>query len=561
MRFEPRNKKDFLFEGRIFVTLEPDYAVTKVRLRVPKHTPLNWTNGLDINLDFEKQANGKYWQTQSYYLANFGLFNSRRGAVGQRYISKSKYQPNPVMPDSVFDVKQPPLEQEGDTLYQKSNEFWETNRPQPLSYFENKTYKNFDSLLNMKYYRNLMEWGYVMGKGLKQVGKFELGSIYDVFGYNPIEGFKIRAGARTNIRKIQNFFVQGYVAYGFRDERFKYFLGGTYGLNKGNPFGFPAHNIHLSYQYDARAPGQPLGYATHEKPVDLVRRGDNHRYIYNGLFTARYTKEFQNRMTFSLQYVNWQQEAAGSLYFEKSDGSRIKNLSTDEISLNWRYAPGERFMQNKTHRTYNNNQAWDFNLKATAGFNQGYSTSTINYQKLEMLVKKRFYIPPFGEIHTFLTGGYLLGNVPYPYLFIPQGNQSYRFSVSMYNMMNFMEFASDKYIALTIDYHMKGFLLNRIPWIRQMYLREVFGFKMIYGSIRDQNLPQNNSGLLQFPVDKNGRSIVNAFGHDPYIEASVGLINVVSLFRVDLVKRFTYRDLPHVRADGLGIRVSLGLGF
>lgn len=561
LRFEPRNSVDFLFEGRIFVTLEPEYAVTKVRMKVPKTTPLNWTNGLDINLDFEKQANGKYWQTRSYYLVNFGLFNSRRGVVGLRYIDKRDLQADPPMPDSVFEVKQATLEREGDTLYQKSNEFWEQNRPLPLSYFENKAYQNIDSLVKMKYYRNLMSWGYVMGTGMKPVGKFELGSIYDLFNYNPIEGFKLRVGGRTNIKKIQNFFVQGYAAYGFRDERLKYFLGGTYGLNKDYAFGFPMHNVHLSYQYDARAPGQPLGYATQEKPQDLIRRGDNTRYIYNGLLTARYTKEFQNRMTFTLQYINWQQEAAGSLYFERSDGSRIRDLSTNEFSLNWRYAPGERFIQNRVSRTYNNNQAWDFNLKLTAGFNDGYSTDPIAYQKLEMLVKKRFFIAPFGEVHTFITGGYLSGNVPYPYLFIPQGNQSYRFSVSMYNMMNFMEFASDRYVGLTIDYHMKGFLLNRIPLIRKMYLREVFGFKVIYGGLRNQNLPENNALLLKFPVDENGRSIVNAFGNVPYIEASVGLTNVVKVMRIDLVKRFTYLNLPHVAKNGLGIRFSFGLGF
>lgn len=562
LRFEPRNNKDFLFEGRIFVTLDPDFAVTKVKMRVPKSVPLNWTNGLDINLDFTKQINGKYWQTQSYYLVNFGLFNSRRGAVGVRYIDKGKYQTNPAnMPDSVFETRQRALEFEGDTLYQRSYEFWEENRPLALNFFENKAYRNMDSVANMKYYRNLMKWGNVMSSGLVQVGKYQIGSIYDVVSYNPIEGLKLRVGGRTNIRMNQRLFVQSYLAYGLRDERFKGYIGGTYGLDNAFAFGFPIHNIHLSYQYDTRAPGQPLGFATQEKAVDMVRRGDNNRYIYNGLLTARYTKEFQNRMTFTLQYINWQQEAAGSLYFEKSDGSRIRNLSSDEFSLNWRYAPGERFVQNKINRIQNNNQAWEFNVKATAGFNRGYSTSTIDYQKLEVFVKKRFFIAPFGEVHTYLTGGYLHGDVPYPYLFIPQGNQSYRFSVSMYNMMNFMEFASDKYVGLTIDYHMKGFLLNRIPFIRKMYLREVFGFKMIYGGIRDENLPQYNAGLLQFPTDKNGRTIVNAFGYDPYIEASVGLINVVSVLRVDLVKRFTYRDLPNVRADGLGIRFSLGLGF
>lgn len=563
LHFQPRNKSDFLFEGKLYVTLAPDYAVVKAELSVPESTPLNWTNGLDIALDFERQENGKYWQTKSSYLVNFGLFNSKRGAVGLRYIDKSKYQSNPVMPDSVFAVKQLSLEHEDDTLYQKPDAFWQANRPIPLSYFEHKAYQNLDSMKNMRYYRNLMSWAYVVGTGLKPVGKFELGSIYDVVGYNPVEGVKFRVGARTNLKYIPRLFAQAYLAYGLKDERFKYFVGATYSLRPGYVYGFPMHNIHLSYQYDVRAPGQPMGYASHEKPQDLIRRGDNYRYLYNGLLIAQYTKEFQNRMALSLQYNNFQQEAAGSLYFTKADGSgdTFSRLTTNEFGLSWRYAPGERFIQNKSYRTYNANQAWVFDVKAIAGFLKGYTEEPMPYQKLEANITKRFSIAPFGRVEMFVRGGYLFGSLPYSYLFVPQGNQSYRFSVSMYNMMNFMEFASDRFASITLDYHMKGFILHRIPVLRRINLREVFGFKAIWAGIRNENLPEYNSNLLKFPVDENGNSIVHPFTNVPYIEASVGLSNIGRLMRIDLVKRFTYRDFAYVPKNGLGLRLSFGFNF
>ncbi|MBL7704363.1 MAG: hypothetical protein JNM21_02335 [Taibaiella sp.] len=560
LRFEPRNTNDFLFEGRIYVTLGPDYAVTKVNMKVPKKTPLNWTSGLDINLGFTRQENGKYWQTSSNYLVNFGLFNSKRGVVGVRYVDKSNYQANPVIPDTVFTVKQQTTDA-ADTLYEKPDQFWEAERPFPLSHVELKAYRNIDSLRETRMYKNMMKTMYIVATGHVPTKYIEFGSIYDVVSYNPIEGVKFRAGGRTNITTIPNLFLQGYASYGLRDKRLKYYLGGTVALNGKYAFGFPRHNLSLSYQYDVRSPGQQLGFVTAEKPVDLIRRGDNNRYLYNRLFTFLYTKEFQNRMTLNLGYNNWQQEAAGSLYFQRANGTQdtIRNLSTNEFSLNWRYSPGEKFIQNRRQRSYMENQAWVFNLKLTAGFNEGYADNVIDYQKLEAKIEKRFFFPPFGQAYVFLTGGYLLGEVPYPYLFIPQANQSYRYSIGSYNLMNFMEFASDRYVGLTIDYHMKGFLLSRIPLVKKMYLREVASFKVLYGDIRKNNLPQYNPDLLQFPVNDKGESIVNSFGRQPYIEASVGVENVLKVLRIDFVKRFTYTDLPLVAP--WGIRFSFGADF
>lgn len=561
LRFEPRNKQDFLFEGRIYVSLSPDYAVTKVDMQVPKHTPLNWTSGLSIRLGFDKQSNGKYWQTSSRYLVNFGLFNSKRGVVGLRYVDKGKYIGNAQFSDSVFDVKQTHLEFQGDTLYQRSNEYWQAVRPEPLTYFEQKAYHNIDSLRDTKGYRNLIKTMSIIGSGHFTTKYVEFGSIYDVISYNPIEGMKLRLGGRTNIKNLQQFLLEGYGAYGFGDKRFKYYLGGTISLNNKYVFGFPKHNVHLSYQYDVRAPGQALGFNNQEKAYELVRRGDGNRYLYNKLFTLLYTKEFQNRMTLNFGYNNWQQEAAGSLYFEKANGTKdtIKNLLTNELSLEWRFSPGERFVQNKRYRTYNENRAWVFNLKATAGFNKGYSADILNYQKLEAKIEKRLFLPPFGNAYVVLNAGYLFGEVPYTYLFTPRANQSYVYKISAYNLMNFMEFATDKYVSINIDYHMKGFLLSRIPLVKKMYLREVFGFKALYGGIRKTNLPQNNGNLLLFPVNDQGRTIVNSFGNQPYVEASVGVENVFRMMRLDFVRRFTYTDLPTVNT--YGIRFSFGLDF
>ena len=41
----------------------------------------------------------------------------------------------------------------------------------------------------------------------------------------------------------------------------------------------------------------------------------------------------------------------------------------------------------------------------------------------------------------------------------------------------------------------------------------------------------------------------------PYIEGSVGISNIFKLFRVDVVKRFTYLDHPEIAKWGIRGRV------
>jgi len=48
-------------------------------------------------------------------------------------------------------------------------------------------------------------------------------------------------------------------------------------------------------------------------------------------------------------------------------------------------------------------------------------------------------------------------------------------------------------------------------------------------------------------------------GSTPYMECSVGIDNILTLFRVDYVWRLTYRNRPGI--DHSGVRVGLHFAF
>ena len=64
----------------------------------------------------------------------------------------------------------------------------------------------------------------------------DFGNIFQTWGYNDIEGLRLRAGARTYFGKNDMWRIQAYTAYGFRDEKWKFGGEAKYMFNKTNRF-------------------------------------------------------------------------------------------------------------------------------------------------------------------------------------------------------------------------------------------------------------------------------------------------------------------------------------
>src|SRR6185436_13077195 len=121
-----------------------------------------------------------------------------------------------------------------------------------------------------------------------------------------------------------------------------------------------------------------------------------------------------------------------------------------------------------------------------------------------------------------------------------------------YNLMNFLEFVSDRFVSLNLDHNFNGLLFNRIPIIRKWKWREELTFKILEGGVRTENDPALHPELYARPVDGDGNPTTFSLNSKPYMEASVGIANIFRFLRVDLVKRLSYLDHPNVQT--LGVR-------
>ncbi len=148
---------------------------------------------------------------------------------------------------------------------------------------------------------------------------------------------------------------------------------------------------------------------------------------------------------------------------------------------------------------------------------------------------------------------------------ILKANQTYVFKTEEYNMIDFIEFVGDEYISINAAHFFEGFLLNRIPIIKKAKLREIVTFKAAWGSISNRNNPNLNPRLIQFPVGENDRPTTRALSSRPYMEASVGVSNILKFVCADLVQRLSYLDNPDLQnflgRNGLGIRFQVAVDF
>jgi len=557
LSFFPRNKSDLLFQGKMYVTLDGHFGVQKAVMTVNKDINLNWVTDLHLTLDFERSADETFHLSKTDLLVNFGVFQGKKGLFGERTVTIKNFDMTTPIPDSVFNG---PSEVKLADASQHSDSYWMENRPDSLSSTEANTYKNMDSLNNMKSFKRLMWFTTTFLAGYNVNGPVEIGPLSTFYSFNPVEGFRLRFGGRTTTQLSKRVFGEAYGAYGFKDERWKYYFGGTYSLNNKSIYAYPLNYIRASVQYETSIPGQSLQFVQEDNFLLSFKRGVNDKYMYNKIYSLDWVAEFGDHMGLKASFKNLKQEAAGGLNFIHADGSNdtIPTIHTSEVGLEWRWAPHEQFFQRKLYRTPIPNVYPIMTLGMKWGI-PDFLGGDYSYKSFYGSIYKRFYLSQLGLADVIVGAGYIFGSVPYPLLNIAQANQTYAYQLQAYSMMNFLEFVSDKNVSLNIDYHMYGFIFNKIPLFKKLKLREVATFKLLYGGLRDENRPDKNPDQLKFPTDANGVTSTYSLEKQPYMEVSVGVENIFNLIRVDLVKRLSYLD--HQNVPKYGVRARINFDF
>ena len=566
LAFVPANSESYGFTGRLYITLDGNYAVKKVLLNTPANINLNWVDKLRIEQEFKQMPDSTWVLDQENTFVNFYVVKGTQQLYAHQLRNYDNYNFNVQNADSVFGLLGalhvlPEATAQPDT-------FWTHNRPIPLKEKEDALKDLLGQLRKVPAFNAIIKTaeilitGYIPTANDKKVTKFDFGPMNTTFSANHLEGFRMRVGGMTTANLNPYWFASGYLAYGTNDRKINYNLKLTHSFTKKeyHEGENPVNNLSFIQEYDVYTPGQDFLFTSKDNIFVAWKVGEpvtKMQYIRKSVL--QYEKEWLNGLTWKSWIMNQNNEAAGTLQYIKRDESgnlyHIKDFTTSEIGTQLRFAPGERAYNGRSGKESIFNLSKDapvFKLSHQLGI-KGVLGGDYNYNHTEISAEKRIWLSSFGHIDAQVKAGKVWDKVPFPLLILPNTNQSITIQPEAFHMMNALEFVTDQYVSFNATYYLKGWILNRIPGIKWLRLREVLSFNMIYGGLTDKNNPTLTPGLFLLPDG------TQPLGSTPYMECSVGLENIFKILRIDYYRRLTYLDHPDIKKGG--IRIALRFTF
>lgn len=563
LAFIPRNKTFIGFTGDLYISNDDKYSVLRVDLGITKDISLNFVRDLKIVQEFD-EADGVYILKKDNMTLDLSL---SKGALGM-YATRKNIYSNHTYTESPDQKVYEGVEKmtQADDAYEKSPDYWAGKRIEPLTDKELGIYNMIDTLVTVPAYKRFVLATKILTTGYIPAGPVDIGDLGAFVAKNDVEGWRLRFGGETSHSLSQKWQIEGYGAYGFLDNTFKYEGAFTYSFNddwRKNPKKF----LKATYTHDVIFPGLQLEFIEADNFLTSFRRGQANQMLFLDKYSLEYFTDLDIGF-FKAEIDKMNRKPYGSMKFlaeRNGETLTIPDVNTLEFSFAGEYSPNATFLQGRKSRVPVIDNVPRFQFSYTGGFKA--FGGDYAYHKLSLIAKKRIPLSVIGRSLTEAeVGGVIADDLPYILLYIPRANQSYSFQPNSFNTMNFLEFAADKYIRFSWQHFFDGYLINRLPLIRKLNLKEILTAKVIWGSLSDKHDPSQRPELIQYNINENGDPFTYALqGHKPYVEYGIGLYNIFKVIRLDLVKRANYLDHPNIEklwgVDGLGARIRLKIEF
>lgn len=539
--FKPKRKQEFTFTGDFWVA-DTSFAIIRSKIRMAADANLNYINDMVSELEYS-QIDSAWFLTKSRLMIDFNLTDRSTGFFGRKSTSYKNVLLNKLSQPDIFKTKTNVITNEN--IHDKTAEYWEAARHEPLSAKEDSIYAMVDSIKNVPVFRTVADLISTFVTGYYVHKKMEYGPYYTFYSFNEVEGNRFKIGARTSNDFSTRVMYFGHLAYGTKDERFKYGLGMMYMFGKN-----PRESFTIQYKDDVEQLGKSANAFLDDNILSSVlQRNPNYKLTRIKSFKASYEKEwfqgFSNTIRFT-HNIMFPTDSIPLNYQEESIQKSYPDLITSEINLNTRFAYREVYIYGEFERSHLTCDYPIINFDVTAGL-KNVLGADYSYLKLGLNVQQLFNTGTFGYFKYNIDAGKIYGQVPYPLLRLHEGNETYAFDDYAFNMMNYYEFASDEYLSIYAEHHFMGLFLNKFPLLRKLQWREVVHAKALVGSLNEDNL-----NFIEFP---NTLTPLN----DPYLEVGLGVENIFKIIRIDVLWRATH--LEKTDASPIGIRAKLQLAL
>ena len=549
--YYPRRKNELTFKGDFWVN-DTTFAIKKINLEASKSANINWVKEIYIEQEYDVVNDSVFLLTRDYMMSDFSFSKKEesKGVYGKR-TTLTKNHKFDIKKESKFYKEE--VNFYDNSVFNKSDEYWAENRFEELNKNEAGIYKMLDTLKEVPRFKRIYNLASILGSGYIEIPKLKMdyGPIFSTFGYNDVEGQRIRAGGRTYFGPNDTWRIQGYTAYGFKDDKFKYGISGKWMVDKKNRIILSAGNrrdveqIGVSLTTSNDVLGRSFASSA------LFASGVNNQLTSVNLTTLGFEIEPIKNFTFQTNFSYRTLKSASNefsldYYTDETQTTTKSQVKQSEINLVAEFTPKRRTVGYGVERMeVDNNYARIF-LSYSQGF-KGVLNSDFDYQKLQFYYRQPVLVGGFGRLFTTFETGKIFGEVPLGLMGVIPGNQSWFVIENTYNLLDYYDFVADEYASLHFEHHFNGRLFSRVPYLRKLNLREIVGIKGVYGRVSEANKALNASGLTYIAPE------------DIYWEYHAGVGNIFKVLRIDFAWRGSYLEMPDARK--FAIRASFGFYF
>lgn len=355
----------------------------------------------------------------------------------------------------------------------------DTFRTDSLGAREKITYEKIDSV--GKKYKLDQKLNAFTGliKGKIRIGKVDLDAA-QLLKYNKYEGARLGIAAKLNERFHPYLSPDAYLAYGFKDEGWKYGAGIDIKttLNKNSFF-------RAEYYNDVMAAGRFSENLWNFK-MKIMNSGidlkNDRFYRYEG-FKIAFENDLSNALTFNISAKKDIEEATFDYNFMNL-GQKFENFAS-KITL--KYAPKSKNIMTPSGKFTYEQSFPEFYIN----YEQGMQTlgGDLNYSRWDALAQHNFKTKA-GVTGIRVYGGLLTGDAPIWHHFAMNGLGSGKDSFN-FNLTSFLGFATMESGKYYNDKFAGFYFTHRIPWYFKTFGENTSSFDVVYrGIIGDMKNPE-----------------------------------------------------------------------
>lgn len=553
IRFWPKSEEDFAFKGDMWIS-GTHFALEKIRMRASKNININFVKNLYLEQEYEIKNDQTFLPKKEYTQLELSFINKRQKDGKGVYVHKNSYYQNFLFDQPV----------KGSYFYQKAqnhtakdlkkdDNYWQKARVEKLDDTEAGIYQMLDELQKVPKFRRLVSAGETIISGHYRAGNFSIGNLYNTFGYNPVEGLRLRVGLRTYFGQNDLWRLNSYLAYGFKDRTFKYGLSGKWMIQKPLRWILGA-----AYKKDIEQLGLQSNLDIDNWLDDTFGASTLFNQSINdklskvealGVFSS--IEPFQN-IQFGLGASLEEVSTANPASFDMS--YRYKNTihpvaKNFKISTSLLFKPGAKYNSYGLERrlskvVYHPTIILEYSKGMKIGGGR------FDYDQLRMHYDHPVVIPYSGTLTIYFEAGKIFGALPLSLLTPLPGNQSYAVRPGTFAQLDYYEFTTDTFATLHLENHFEGRIFKYIPLLNRLGLREILFARCAWGAISDKN-----KNLSASKINYRAPSSI------PYYEYGFGIENIgygnFRFFRLDCNWRGNYLNYPDARRFGIKLGVKL----